>query len=147
MWSVGAAVEGARSKTGLHLSNSAGVPLFNLQHLLRVTERATLVSKLIFDARLTRSMAAAGYRLSFRNTASEALGMADTYGGVRLRVDRELLPDVRAALFLHYNAGAKGAGGADDPNLLGVKFTIGRQPTLDVPLSPCTMNRDAFKIM
>jgi hypothetical protein len=32
-------VEVARSKTGLHLSNSAGVPLFNLQHLLRVTER------------------------------------------------------------------------------------------------------------
>lgn len=148
-WSLGGAVEGAASKTGLHLSNSGGggVALFNLQHCVRVTDRATLVAKLIADTRATRSMAAAGYRLAFRNTATEVAGMADTYGGVRLRVDRELLPDVRAQFFLHYNAAATGAGAPDDPNALGVKFTVGKQPAVDVPLSPCTMNRDVFRIM
>ena len=147
-WSVGGAIEGRASKTGLHLSNSGGggVRLFNLQHLLRVTDHCTLVAKLIVDTRLTRSMAAAGYRLAFRNTATDIAGMADTYGGVRLRVDRELLPDVRALFFLHYNAHATGAGAPDDPNALGIKVTIGKQPTIDIPLSPCTMNRDVFRI-
>ena len=147
-WSVGGSLEGAASRTGLHLSNAGGggVQLFNLQHVLRVSDRAALVAKLIVDTRGTRSMAAAGYRLHFRATGTEVLGMADTYGGVRLRVDRELMPDVRAAFFLHYNAGATGAGAPDDPNSFGVKFSVGKQPTLDAPLSPCTMNREVFRI-
>jgi hypothetical protein len=91
--------------------------------------------------------AAAGYRVSFPNTATDVLGMADTYGGVRVRVDRELMKDMKASFFLHYNAGATGQGkDADDPNSFGIKVTIGKQPTFDPPLSPCTMNRVQFRI-
>jgi hypothetical protein len=89
--------------------------------------------------------------VSFRNTGVVVQGMADTYGGVRIRMDREMVKDaLRASFYLHYNALAAGGSGSgfdgDEPNALGIKVTMGSQPTLEVPQSPCTMNRVMFKI-
>lgn len=88
--------------------------------------------------------AAAGYHLRFRNTETDVTGMVDTYGGARVRVERPIADKVRAAFFLNYNATAQ--GGADGANAFGVKFTVGSQPTMPVPMSPATMNRPDFRI-
>lgn len=136
-------------QSSLHFSNTGvNKPLVNMQHYHQVTKNSSLVAKMITDLGLSRSMAAAGYKVSFPNTATDVLGMADTYGGVRIRVDREMMRDMKASFFLHYNATATATGKdvADDPNAFGIKVTIGKQPTFDPSLSPCTMNRVQFRI-
>lgn len=91
--------------------------------------------------------AAAGYKLNFRNTHTTVVGMADTYGGVRTSIERELLKDTKLQVYLHYNPYVTQANPRDsEVNCLGFKLSIGQQPKLDLPMSPCTMNRTAFKI-
>jgi len=73
--------------------------------------------------------------------------VADTYGGVCVSVDRELFQNARLSLFLHYNYWQKGARtGVSEPNTFGIKVSLGQQPKVEVPLSPCTMNRSIFKM-
>lgn len=73
--------------------------------------------------------------------------MADTYGGVRTMIERELLRGVKLSWYLHYNAFQPGAvemTGADDANAMGIKVTIGSMTRIERPYSPCTMNRTIF---
>lgn len=70
--------------------------------------------------------------------------MVDTYGGARVRVERPIADKVRATFFVHYNATA--GSGSDGANAFGVKFTVGAQPTMPLPMSPATMNRPDFRI-
>jgi len=50
-----------------------------------------------------RAQSAVGYRLNFRSTHTTVTGMADTYGGIKALVEREVLKDVKVAAYLHYN--------------------------------------------
>lgn len=146
-WTVGGSLDSGVAKSGVHIVApyaAAAYPLVHLHHLYRMTERTTLVSKLIFDLGFQRSMAAAGYHLRFRNTETDVTGMVDTYGGARVRVERPIADKVRATFFLHYNATVQ--GGADGANAFGVKFTVGAQPVMPLAMSPATMNRAEFRI-
>lgn len=58
-WTVGGALDSGVAKSGVHIVApyaAAAYPLVHLHHLYRMTERTTLVSKLIFDLGFQRSM-------------------------------------------------------------------------------------------
>lgn len=109
-------------------------------HTYRVSERSTLAAKFIADTRSLNSMAAAGYRLRFRNTATTATGEVDTYGKVRLLLEREPVKDLRIALSGEIITAA-GGGGA---STFGLQVSVGPQGALPRNLSPITITRDIF---
>jgi hypothetical protein len=130
----------ATAQTSLHLDfTGTRSRTLSVHHLYRVTDRSTLAAKTIVDTGSLGSMAAAGYRLRFRNAAAAVTGEADTYGNVRLLLEREPLKDVKLA----FSAELKllGEGGS---NTFGAQLSVGQQPALPRLLSPITITRDIF---
>ncbi len=84
-YTLGAAFDAGAHKTSVHVAVSKAYArgVFSAHHVVRLTERATLAGKIIVNAESKESMAAAGYRLAFRNTATTLHGMIDTYGNTR----------------------------------------------------------------
>ena len=110
----------------------------SVHHLYRPTERASLAAKAIIDTGSLNSMVSVGYKMRFRNTASVLHGQVDSYGNVRTVIEREPVKDVRISL----GSELRLLGGGD--NYIGLKMTVGSQPTLPRALSPILMSRDVF---
>lgn len=73
-WTVGGALDSGLAKTGVHVVapfSPAGYPLVHLHHLYRMTERTTLVSKLIFDLGFQRSMVRGRHYDAWRRTVHD----------------------------------------------------------------------------
>jgi hypothetical protein len=134
-FAVGAAWDGGTSRSALHFSRygSYATGTLSAQHSLRVTERATLASKLIVNLESKHSMVAAGYRLHFRNTLTTLHGTVDSYGSLKQMVEYEPMKDFRVGLSLE----AKSLAEAH----VGMKVTLGPLPKVQIPLSPLTMSR------
>jgi hypothetical protein len=110
----------------------------SVHHLYRVTDRSALAAKMMINTSNGNSMIAAGYRLRFRNTLSTLHGMVDSYGSVRVVVEREPIKDVRIGASLEAPLSAGGAA------TLGFKIGLGAPSPITAPLSPCTLSRDIF---
>ena len=129
-------------QTALHLDFTGGRSrTVSAHHLYRLTERSALAAKFIADTRSLNSMAAIGYKLRFRNTASTVVGEVDTYGKVRLLVEREPVKDLRVTMSGEVNL-QSGSGHA-----FGLQVSIGNQAALPRNLSPITISRDVFNPM
>lgn len=110
----------------------------SLHHVTRVNERATLAAKAIADTSNWNSMVSAGYRMRFRNTATTLHGQVDSYGNVRLVVEREPVKDVRVAFGAEMRL-------MDKPeNSFGLRLSVGSTAPLPRNLSPILMSRDVF---
>ena len=127
-------------QSACHLDFTAGRShTLSAHHLYRVTERSTLAAKFIADTRSLNSMAAAGYRLRFRNTATTVTGEVDTYGKVRVLLEREPVKDLRVAL-----SGEVVTAAAGGPSTFGLQVSVGPQAALPRQVSPITITRDVF---
>jgi hypothetical protein len=84
-FALGCAYDTQDSKTSLNLATtkSFSSSVVSLQHVVNVTERSHLASKIITDMALSQSMVAVGYKMRFRNTLTTLHGMVDSYGSVR----------------------------------------------------------------
>jgi hypothetical protein len=143
----GGAYDTGLSKTAVHLSSTSAFPaVLSVHHLARVTDRTTLAGKYMYNMSTGGTMAAAGYKLRLRNTGSTVAGMIDTYGTVRVMVEREPLKDVRVGLSLEgrLSPAALAAPGPEGPVTLGFQVSAGTASRIPVQQSPCTMARTIF---
>jgi hypothetical protein len=141
-FAAGVAWDGHANRTALNFSRSRTFPAgtVSAQHSLRVTERATLASKLIVNVESKHSMVAAGYRLHFRNTLTTLHGMVDSYGGLKQVVEYEPVKDLRVGVGFE----TRFLGAQEGQAHVGMMVTLGPLPRTQPPLSPLTMTRDIF---
>lgn len=144
---VGLAYDTGLHKTALHVaSTSSFAAVSSVHHLYRVTDRSTLAAKYMYNLVSGGTMAAVGYRMRFKNTMSTLHGMVDTYGSVRIMVEREPLKDVKVGLSFEGKLSPASAAspGPDGPVVLGLQISAGALPRLPQQQSPVTMTRPIF---
>lgn len=144
-YAVGCAYDNKVSKTAVHLATTNSFSnILSLHHLFRVSDRSSLAAKFMCTPTLGTSMASAGYRVKFRNTLTTVTGVVDTYGTVRLLVEKEPVKDFRVSASMDARIGPQAQPGPDGTTTLGFRVIVGTPSPIVAPLSPCTMSRDIF---
>ena len=144
-YAIGCAYDDKINKTAIHLATTSSFSnILSFHHLYRVSDRSSLAAKFMCTPTLGTSMASAGYRVKFRNTLSSITGVVDTYGTVRLLVDREPVKDIKISASMEARIGPQASPGPEGTATLGFRVIIGTPSPIVAPLSPCTMSRDIF---
>lgn len=145
-WAVGAAYDADQHKTAVHLATTGSFNnVISAHHLYRVTDRSHLAVKFMCTPSSWGSMAAAGYRMKFKNTATSLHGVVDTYGTVRTMVEREPIKDVKIGASMEARLGPNSnTTGPEGAATFGFRISVGAPSPIVGPVSPCTMARDIF---
>ena len=146
-WAIGAARDsGNQHKSALHIASTGSFSsVLSLHHVFHASDRSSIAAKFMLSPTSPDSMFAVGYRMRLQGTNSTVNGMVDSYGTVKVVVDREAMKDVRVGASMEARLGPGAPrDGPEGAATFGLNISVGA-PLLQPPtLSPVTMNRDVF---
>jgi len=146
-WAIGAArVSGDKHKSAVHIASTGSFSsVLSLHHVFHASDRSSIAAKFMLSPKSSDSMFAVGYRMRLQGTNSTVNGMVDSYGTVKVVVDREAMKDVRLGASVEARLGPGASkDGPEGAATFGLNISVGAPLLQPAPLSPITMNRDVF---
>jgi hypothetical protein len=146
-WALGAARDsGNQHKSAVHIASTGSFSsVLSLHHVFHASDRSSIAAKFMLSPKSTDSMFAVGYRMRLQGTNSTVNGMVDSYGTVKVVVDREAMKDVRLGASVEARLGPGASrDGPEGAATFGLNISVGAPLLQPAPLSPITMNRDVF---